>query len=76
VPDYLLRRFFFELDGGKIAPGNRPGPKRVPDDHAVAVSVEATPDGAHPDHDHHRRQNRKSDRKIPCDPSVSSGVSP
>jgi hypothetical protein len=59
VPDYLLRRFFFELDGSKIAPGNRPGPKRVPNDHAVAVSIEATPDGAHPDHDQDRRQGQK-----------------
>jgi hypothetical protein len=47
------------FDGGKIAPGNRPGPKRVPDDQAVAVSIEATPDGAHPDHDHHHRQQQK-----------------
>jgi hypothetical protein len=34
----------FELDGGKLAPGNRDGPKYVPDDHGVAVSIEAPPE--------------------------------
>jgi len=54
-----LRVHPFELDGGKIAPGNRPGPKHVPDDHTVAVSIDAAPKGPHRDPDRHRRQQQK-----------------
>jgi hypothetical protein len=49
----------FELDGGQLAPANRPGPKHVPDDYAVAVSIEATPEAAHRNHDQQRRQEQK-----------------
>jgi hypothetical protein len=53
----------FELDGGKLAPGNRDGPKYVPDDHAVAVSIEA-PSEAAPQPRHCSQRTVKSDRKI------------
>jgi hypothetical protein len=44
---------------GKLAPGNRDGPNHVPDDHAVAVSIEAPPEAPHRNHDRHCSQEQK-----------------